>query len=202
MKKGTTAKRNYSSISLEEAMTLIGRDTFLRWQLPVNSRPPSDRLNEDLRRLESFDLQTTEQAKTLLIDALFLEVVPNHPKLKVWKAAVLKTDTLTGGADYLIAPKRAFLTTPLLCVTEAKRDDFERGRAQCIAEMAACVWNNRQRGHEADVFGVVSNGQGWQFYSLTQAGDIFESEVYGISALPILLGVLHSICTECANNIP
>ena len=121
-------------------------------------------LQVHLQRLESFDLQNSEAAKTLLIDALFAEIVPLHPKLKVWKSAPLETDTLTGIADYLIAPRRAYLATPLLCVTEAKRDDFERGRAQCLGEMYACIWNNRQRDQNVDVYGIVSNGQGWIFY--------------------------------------
>ena len=121
-------KRNYSAMTLEESMQLIGRDNLIRWQLHTTPRPPSGDMQAHLRRLQAFDLQTTEQAKTLLIDALFAEIVPEHPKLKIWKAAVLNTDTLTGVADYLMAPHRAYLATPLLCVTEAKRDDFEKGR--------------------------------------------------------------------------
>ena len=45
-------------------------------------------------------------------------------ELKVWKAAPLESDTLMGVADYLITPKRVYVETPLLCVAEAKRDDF------------------------------------------------------------------------------
>ena len=87
-----------------------------------------------------------------------MRAVSQHPNLKVWKAAVLNTDTLTGVADYLIAPRLAYLTTPLLCVVEAKRDDFERGRAQCLAEMVACRENNHHEGHDIEIFGIVSNG--------------------------------------------
>src|SRR5438093_920497 len=161
MSRATQQKRNYSAMTLEEVMQLIGRDTLTRWQLNAPPRPPSDFLQEDLRRLEYFDLKSSEQAKTLLIDALFAEVVPLHGKLKVWKEATLNTDTLTGVADYLIAPKRAYLAAPLLSVAEAKKDDFERGQAQCLAEMVACQWNNRQRGQDLDVYGIVSNGQVW-----------------------------------------
>ncbi|HET6382865.1 MAG TPA: hypothetical protein VFJ58_05690 [Armatimonadota bacterium] len=195
-------KRNYSAITLEEAMLLIGRDTLIRWQLNAPPRPPSDFLREDMRRLEVFDLETSEQAKTLLIDALFTEIVPEHPNLKIWKAAVLNTDTLTGVADYLMARRRAYLATPLLCVTEAKRDDFDRGRVQCRAEMYACQWNNRQRGHETDVFGIVSNGQGWRFYKLERSGDVYETDQYGMKGLPELLGALEYVCAECARNVP
>src|SRR5712692_202560 len=152
-------KRTYSSLTLRDAAELISTRPFVPWQLDIPPRPPSDFLKEDLRRLHAFDLQTTEAAKTLLIDALLAEIVPTYERLKVWKAVVLETDTLTGIADYLIAPHYMYLAAPLMCVVEAKRDDFLQGRAQCIAEMYACGWNNQQEGHTLEVFGIVSNGQ-------------------------------------------
>ncbi len=137
----------------------------------------------------------------MLIDALFGEVVPDYPNLKVWKAAALETDTLTGVADYLIAPYRAYLEAPLLCATEAKRDDFERGEAQCLAEMYACAWNNRQAGYDTDVYGIVSNGHGWRFYKWEKAGDVFRTDLPAIGDLPRLLGLLDYVCGECARLI-
>ncbi len=197
-----SGKRKYSAMTLEEAMQLIPTEEFLRWNLSALPRPASDYLNENLRRLASFDLQTTEQAKTLLMDALFGEIVPDYPALKVWKAAALETDTLKGVADYLITPKREYIATPMLCVAEAKRDDFVQGRAQCIAEMTACVWKNRQRSHETTVYGIVSNGQDWQFYKLTTANEVWETDPYALRHLPELLGALDYICAECARCVP
>jgi hypothetical protein len=202
VKKPAKNKRNYAAIRLQEAMQLIPVTRFTPWNLNAPPRPPTEGLKEHLRRLRVFDTQTTEMAKTLLIDALFAEIVPLHPPLKVWKATPLSTDTLTGVADYLIAPDYAYLATPLLCVAEAKRDDFVQGQAQCIAEMAACRWNNAQKGHNVDVYGIVSNGQGWQFYKLTQADDVYETDQYGLKTLPELLGALDTICADCAKNVP
>jgi hypothetical protein len=202
MKKGQAQKRNYAGFTLKDAMKLIPAEQLTRWQIMAPARPPSDALTTHLQRLEAFDLKSSEQAKTLLIDALLAEIVPLHSKLKVWKAAALNTDTLTGVADYLMAPRRAYLETPLLCVAEAKRDDFEQGAAQCIAEMVACRWSNLQENHHVEVFGIVSNGQVWQFYQLTQSHEIFESGLYTIDDLPELLGALDYVCIECAKNVP
>jgi len=138
----------------------------------------------------------------LLIDELLQEIVPEYPQLKVWKAALLETDTLTGTADYIIAPNRAYMATPLLCVVEAKRDDFEAGRVQCSAEMVACVWKNLQRDLEREVYGIVSNGQGWVFYRLTPTGEAFETGVYTTQYLPQLLGALDHVSAKCAMNVP
>lgn len=202
MGKAFKQKQNYSSMTMEDAMTFIGTQNLTPWRLSATPRNQSDTLIEILRRLESFDLQASGSAKTMLIDALFVEIVPLHPKLKVWKEAILNTDSTTGVADYVIAPKRAYLATPLLCVAEAKKDDFAKGRIQCLAEMAACRWSNEQRGQSLDVYGIVSNGQAWQFYKLTVLREVFETGVYGIKDMPAVLGALDYVCNECAKNAP
>ncbi len=194
-------KRNFADLTLKDVMLLLQQQNFVPWQITAPPRPPSDYLRETFSRLRVFDLTNSEAAKLLLIDALFVEIVPNHPPLKIWKAALLESDTLVGVADYLIAPKRAYMATPLLCVTEAKRDDFEQGRVQCVAEMHACQWNNRQEGAATDVFGIVSNGQVWQFYKLALAGEIYETGLYTVDSLPDLLGALDYVCAECARFV-
>jgi len=194
-------KRKYSAFTLKDAMQMIPATQLTPWDLNAPARPPSENLLINLRSLEAFDLQTTEEAKSLIIDDLLREIVPLYPQLKVWKAAPLETDTLKGVADYLIAPKQAYIEKPLLCVAEAKRDDFVKGTAQCVAEMVACRQNNQQAGYTINVFGIVSNGQDWQFYKLTQAHEIFETTPFDRKYLPELLGALDYLCAECAKNI-
>jgi len=195
-------KRDFSGLTLKQAMQLIPAQDLLPWELNTPERPPSDIWQTNLIRLQSFALFASEAAKTLLIDAILLEVVPNYPRLKVWKAALLEADTVAGVADYLIAPKRAYLETPLLCATLAKRDDFEMGEVQCIAEMAACLQNNRRDGVETDVYGIVSNGQGCVFYRLTTGGEVFVSGLFSSNDLPKLLGALDFVCAACARDAP
>ncbi|MES2462336.1 MAG: hypothetical protein V4671_17245 [Armatimonadota bacterium] len=193
---------NFSGLTLKQAMRLVPSEYLLPWQIEAPPLSPSDILSANLLRLEVFDLTNSEAAKILLIDVLFAEVVPHHAPLKIWKSEPLESDILTGIADYLIAPKRAYAATPLLCVAEAKRDDFVQGRAQCIAEMVACRWNNTRDGLEIPVHGIVSNGNDWQFYKLTPTNDVYETSMYSIRALTELLGVLDYICSECAKNAP
>jgi hypothetical protein len=200
-KPAVRAKRNFSGISLKEAMLLIGQSDFQPWQIDAPPRPPSAFLTEALTRFDAFNLTNSEAAKVLLIDTLLIEVVPSYPELRVWKAATLESDTLIGIADYLIAPKRAYLGIPLLCAVEAKKDDFEQGRAQCVAEMSACRWANQQESHVSDVFGIVSNGQSWQFFRLALTGEILQTDVYTTKFLPELLAALDYICAECAKNV-
>lgn len=193
---------NFSGLTLKQAMQLVPAEDLQRWRIEAPLLPPSDILSANLLRLEVFDLTSSEAAKILLIDVLFAEIVPRHPPLKIWKAEPLESDLLTGIADYLIAPKRAYAATPLLCVAEAKRDDFIQGRAQCIAEMVACRWNNVREGLEITVHGIVSNGNDWQFYKLTPTSEVYETMIYSLRALPELLGALDHVCAWCAQNAP
>ena len=52
------------------------------------------------------------------------------------------------------------------------------------------------------LFGIVSNGQAWQFFRLTAEGRLFEAEPYTTRHLAELLGVLALVCGECAENVP
>ena len=187
---------------MREAMRLIDKETLNDWILHAPPYAPSEILQGHLRRVEIFDLESSWAAKMVRIDALFAEIVNLHSRLKVWKGQLLETDTLTSVADYLVAPRRAYLKTPLLCAVEAKRDEFEPGRVQCIAEMAACQWNNRRDGLDLDIYGIVSNGQGWRFYKLTKDSEAYETTHYGIKDLPGLLGALEYVCAECEKNVP
>ena len=195
-------KRKFSGLTLEDTILLIGTDQFIEWKLNAPPRPSSDILKANLRRLEGFDTLRTEAAKLLLVDTLLAEIIADYSQLKVWKGAALESSLLTGYADYLIAPRAVYIKTPLLCAAEAKKDDFTQGQAQCIAEMAACREKNQAEGHDIDLFGFVSNGQIWQFYKLTVAGEMFETGLYNTDYLPELLGALDYICAECAKRVP
>ena len=141
---------------------------------------------------------SSEAGKELLINDILREVLPDYPSLRVWKDAPLDTNTLTGSADYLFAPFADYLTEPILCAVEAKRDDFEAGEIQCVGEMFACREKNEAVGIRADVFGIVSNGQGWVFYRWDRSDQNFErTDFFGIKSLPDLLGAITTVCAGC-----
>ncbi len=183
-------------------MPMLAQDRFTKWKISAPPRSPSDILRANLQRLSHFDTLGTEAAKLLLVDTLLAEIIPDHANLKVWKGAVLESATLTGFADYLVTPDYAYVKTPLLCAAEAKKDDFDKGRAQCVAEMVACREKNLADGYDLDLFGFVSNGQTWLFYQLSTTNEIYETTEYSVSYLPELLGALDFVCAECAKRVP
>ena len=103
--------------------------------------------------------------------------------------------------DYLIAARKRYIDTPMLCIIEAKKDDFEQGLAQCLVEMKACQWTNLQNHQAIDILGIVSNGNTWQFYKLACNGEVFESAAYSTGDMNLLLGRLSYIFQLCDNNL-
>ena len=199
-------KRSYSGLSAQEAFALIGRGRLSAWEIEAPPRAPSPTLIENMRRLNSFMVTASEAGKELLIDALLAEIVPLYSNLRVWKGHALETDTLIGAADYLIAPFLDYLSAPLLCAVEAGcplgDDDFEAGEIQYLAEMYACRQKNEAESLRIDVYGIVSNGQGWVFYRWNAENtELGRTNLFGLTALPSLLGALDHVCAACNTQI-
>lgn len=190
-------KRRFSGFTAQQALEKLRIDRLIPWQIDAKSYEPSPFLEERLRRLENFDLSFSERSRELLIDAFCEEVIDRHRDLKIWKAAPLESEDVIGQVDYLVAPRKAYLTTPLLCVIEAKKDDFEQGLAQCLVEMDACAWVNRQAGLVIDSYGIVTNGETWKFYRLTTSREVFETLPYALGDRDRVLGILDHIFSAC-----
>jgi hypothetical protein len=83
---------------------------------------------------------------------------------------IVVTPELSGTPDYLIAKRSRlgmiFLETPYVAVVEAKKDDFTGGWGQCSLEMYALQQLNKSP--KTAVYGVVSNGDSWEFASLIE----------------------------------
>jgi hypothetical protein len=184
-------KKSFSSFTYKEAVQQLGIVELSRWVMEAEPVPISDFFRQRLDRLQRFDLESLEVSKTLLIDAICEEGLEGvdargdrlHHRLKVWKGAYLEGEKTCGNADYLIAQRRAYLEAPFVCVIEAKKDDFEQGTAQCLVEMQACQWMNRQLGQALTVYGIVTNGEGWKFYRLGIDGAVAETLLYGIGEM-------------------
>lgn len=196
-------KKNFSSFKKIEAFKLLGLTDLLAWSIESSPIAPSAFFQERLARLRRhFDLESGEEAKKLLIDAICDEALEGIEQIKVWKAANLEGETTTGVVDYLIAENKRYLEAPFACVIEAKKDDFEQGLAQCLVELDACRWSNQQIGRDIEIFGIVTNGEGWKFYKLATDGLVYETLLYSLQSLDVLLGTLRDIFQQCEGNAP
>ena len=195
-------KKNFSSFTYTEAFKQLNLTDLIHWEIEATPVEPSAFFQERLKRLEqTFNLQGYEESKKLLIDAICEEAMITSDRLRIWKGPQLEGDIATGYVDYLVAERKRYLETPLLCIIEAKKDDFEQGLAQCLVEMQACQWQNCQANHSIDVFGIVTNGEGWRFYRLTTTGDVYETPLYSVGDMGLLLGRLRYIFELCEQNL-
>ena len=190
-------KKNFSSFRLADAFKQLNLRDLRSWDLPFEPIEPTAFLQERLHRMRCFDLQGYAESKKLVIDALCEEALQGFESLRMWKGGKLEGAVTTGYVDYLLAERRRYLEAPMLCVVEAKKDDFEQGLAQCLVEMQACQWSNEQIGKQIDVHGIVSNGQGWSFYRLDLAGQVYESQTFAIARMSDVLGMLNQVFTLC-----
>ncbi len=87
--------------------------------------------------------------------------------------SIAADDILTGTPDYIVAKRsqlgKNVLDFPLVLVAEAKQNDFVRGWGQCLAEMVAAQRLNGNA--ELAVYGIVTDGEIWQFGKLV--GSVF-----------------------------
>jgi hypothetical protein len=124
-----------------------------------------------------------------------------HKQLALWSHQSLVYDTkLFGEPDYLVSVWRdeaisEFVNTPLLAVAEAKRQDFDSGWGQCLAEMIACQKLNQN--DNLTIYGIVSTGILWEFGKLET--NIFTKHLlsYAISEPQKILGLLDYLFAEC-----
>lgn len=112
-----------------------------------------------------------------LIYPILKEVYKKYAdRVALWSHKTIRYDKeLSGVPDYLLATKselgKVVLGRPLLLIAEAKKNDFEEGWGQCLAEMVAA---QKLNGDPAfTVYGSVSDGDGWEFGKLL--GDEFTS---------------------------
>jgi hypothetical protein len=107
-------------------------------------------------------------------------VVKNYP-LKVWSHVAYNVDKekgLIGEPDYLVAKinKYGAMEKPALCVMEAKKENFDEGWTQALAEMVASSILGT-----TTCYGVVTTGAFWQFGKLENG--VFIIDPVSISAL-------------------
>jgi hypothetical protein len=201
-KKSQPKKKNFSSFNTKDAYQQLNIKKLLPWSLSIKPSPASDFFQERMARLQRhFDLNTCEDAKKLVIDAVCEEALEGLDEIKVWKGASLETLTTTGVADYLIAENKGYLEAPYLCIVEAKKDDFEQGLAQCLVEMQACQWENQEVGRSIDILGIVSNGNAWAFYKLTTDNQVYETSLYALSDIETVLGWLKHVFQLSQKNL-
>ena len=192
------AKRRFSSFTYSEAMRYVNIADFKRWRVESDPIPLSGFLRQRLERLQRFDWTSS---KDLLVDAICEEGLEYTTQLKLWKGAMLEGEDVVGQVSYLVAPRKAYVDSPLACIVGVKDDDFKQATAQCLVGMRTCQRATELSSKLVSVYGAITNGEGWKFYRMEANGEVSESLLSGIEELPILLGRLQSFFALCEQSL-
>ena len=118
------------------------------------------------------------------------------------KKSIAYDDTLNGTPDYFISTKselgKTVVGSPLILLVEAKKNDFEHGWGQCLAELVAAQKINDDV--DFPVYGIVTDGTLWQFGQLI--GDTFTQNRtdFALANLPTLFGAVNSVFKATSNQ--
>ncbi|MDM8527996.1 hypothetical protein QUF58_07250 [Anaerolineales bacterium HSG24] len=160
---------------------------------------PSDNFLDDFEfNKENIDIFTSEASRSeIIISPLLREVYKKHYQgYSFWiQKSISYDEDLSGTPDYIFSRRselgKTVLETPIVIVAEAKKNDFQQGWGQCLAELIAVqkMNNNPQRA----VYGIVTDGNLWQFGKLIV--DIFTKNPanFTIDNLSKVYGALESL---------
>ncbi len=116
------------------------------------------------------------------------------------KQTITYDDILNGTPDYFISTKselgKTVVGSPLILLVEAKKNDFDQGWGQCLAELVAAQKINAEKvndGATLPVYGIVTDGTLWQFGRLI--GDTFTQNRtdFALANLSTLFGAVDSV---------
>ena len=147
--------------------------------------------------LDSLSFRNEATICNKIITPILNVVAENNKPLNVWIEEpfnVNKEKGLVGEPDYLIAPATDYggMELPPLCIIEAKKQDWDDGWTQALAEMVAASMKGAQR-----CYSVVTTGKIWQFGKLEDC--IFLKDPSQISAtreIQVVFDTLNWVFTE------
>ena len=160
-------------------------------------------INDNLRLKRNY---VSENAICEAIISPILTIISKYHQIPLWshiRFDISEEEGLVGIPDFLIAPSSDIGTTfthPIICVTEAKKENFNEGWAQALAEMIAAQRFNQTP--DQDIYGIVTTGLFWQFAKLNQHN--FTQEVIAYSAvedLQQLFDVLNWLVSEAKKSL-
>ncbi|MBD2775421.1 hypothetical protein [Iningainema tapete] len=121
-------------------------------------------------------------------------------KFILWSHQFLTyNEPLSGYPEYILAKRsplgKVVFDKPYFILVEAKQDNFEAGWAQCLAEMIAAQRLNAEL--PITIYGIVSNGDRWQFGKLEAEVFTKDNAPYTIYELDKLFAAVNYVFQQC-----
>ena len=172
----------------------------------VEAKDPSEQFLKELEFSQQyFDFLSSEGSRCeVVIFPILREIYKDYTEnYGLWvKKSITYDEILNGTPDYLVATKSELgitvVGTPLIMMVEAKKNDFEQGWGQCLAEMVAAQKMNDNP--DFPLYGIVTDGITWQFGRLV--ADVFTRNRtnFSLDNLPNLFGAVDSVFKAAQEN--
>ncbi len=191
----------YEEVAIKFKIRLI-EQSFIKEEKIHLDKSLFDFVNDNLKSRRNY---ISENAICESIISPILNIIAKHNDLPIWshvKFDISEEEGLIGVPDFIIAPASDIGTTfknPVICIAEAKKENFNEGWAQALAEMiAAQKFNNNANWN---VFGIVTTGNFWQFGKLLKNELTMEVISYSaVENLQKLFDVLNWVFIEAKKN--
>lgn len=193
-------QKTYSNFKYEDLEQLSLTLKFKSLFENIDLVQPSEWLNQSFLLSVLAPLATEKAKSELIVVPLLNEMKLKNPKtfnfFSGYNFDVDKERGLKGHCDFLLSANydSPVITSPIFAIVEAKRDDFDLGIPQCVAEMyAAKIFNERNKNPQKVIYGAVTIGYSWLFLKLEENIVFQDTKNYSTNNLPELLGVLQTI---------
>jgi hypothetical protein len=194
----------YSDFTLELLRERFGVESVIDTLFPPTLMLPApDFLRERLMEASHAQLNNEKSRSEWLIHPILAALWRlNDYRFTLFSGETLRGDPaqqLIGECDFLLVkPKQVpIIRAPVVCITEAKKQDIEQGVGQCAAQMLGAQRFNLRDGAESKlIYGCVTTGDVWQFLKFQDNTVFIHHERYYLNQIEIILGIFQSIIDE------
>lgn len=161
---------------------------------------PSAWLQESLQKGQQLGFNSEKSRSERLVTPVLLELSDlNHRSFSIYSGMNLDIDPaqgLRGECDFIFSFSRIqdFVTAPIFCIAEAKKQDLELGTVQCAAQLIAARRLNELEGNPTQpLYGCSTTGIEWRFLRYEGNEFVLDEQRYFLTQLPELLGALQTV---------
>jgi hypothetical protein len=169
---------------------------------------PSQWLLESLERGQNLGFGSEKSRSERLVTPILLELSYLHQhQFSIHSGMNLDIDEangLKGECDFIFSYSRIqdFVTAPVFCITEAKKQDLEQGTIQCAAQLIGAKKFNELENNSIEIlFGASTTGIEWRFLRYEKNEIIIDENRYLITQLENLLGVFEQVIAETSKHL-
>jgi hypothetical protein len=190
----------YSDFTLAKAKTIFGL-TFQEGRSLFSQIPPvtpSLALSQTLNEFTTLATTIgTEKARSEFLIAPILAEVRRqlNYRIALFSGTEFNVDSskgLQGFCNFILSAseEQLYIDAPVMPIVEAKREDIIGGLGQCVAAMAAQLFNENKGQPVPILYGAVTSGTNWRFLTLEGRAVAIDSTEYYVSQIEQIIGIL------------